>query len=162
MKTLVLGLVLAVAACKKPDAVSGPVPAATSGSAAPAAGSDASFDDSLTIPTQPARSPREQAAIDDAIRALRAALHGAKSATDAAVLCKVFPPLGEAMTHLMQVTAPSNVDAMMFSRVRDAILQRFDGTESWCRDPETVGVDTLQDVLSAVRTQFLDFIHLGA
>ena len=138
-----LALLVVVLACKQPDA-------------AP------SFDDSLAIPTQPVREPRAQAAVDDAIRALRVALHAAKSTTDAARLCQAFPPLGESMTHLMQVTAPSSVDAMGFSRVRDAILQRFDGTESWCRDPAHVGVDTLQDVLSAVRRQFLDFIHLGA
>ena len=130
-------LIVAVAACHKPA-------------------------DPLAVPAQPARDAHAQAVVDDAIAALRTALEAAKTARDSATLCKVFPPLGAAMSHLMQVTSPPNADAMTFAAGRDAVLQIFDGTDLWCRTPADVGVDTLQSALASLRTQFLDFIHFGA
>ena len=178
MKNFTFALLVAVAACRKPDAVGGAgtagsgsaAPSVGSGSATPSAGSgsaagsdsDAPFDDTVTVPKQPKRSAHQQAVVDGAVRALRTALTIAKTGKDTVTVCKAFSPLNKAMTRLLDVSAPPGVDAMMFSSQRSAVLQIFDGSEAWCQHPEDVGVDTLQSLMSDLRSQFLILIALGA
>ena len=137
----------------------------SAGSAAGSAGSAGSataFDDKLELPKQPARPKDEQARVDAAADVLRTALSGAKTATDSAALCKLFDPLGNAMTKLQQVSAPKGVEAQVFSSQRDALIQLFDGASNFCDNPKNVGVDTLQALMGDVRKQFVALVGLGA
>ncbi len=132
------------------------------GNGATGSGSAAAFSDKLELPKQPKRAKDEQARVDAAADALRTALTGAKSATDSAALCKLFDPLGSAVTKLQQVSAPNGVDAQAFSSQRDALTQLFDGASNFCDNPATVGVDTLQALMGDVRKQFVALVGLGA
>lgn len=132
------------------------------GSGATGSGSAAAFDDKLELPKQPTRVKDEQARVDAAADALRIALIGAKTATDSAALCKLFDPLGTAMTKLQQVSAPTGVASQVFSSQRDALIQLFDGASNFCDNPANVGVDTLQALMGDVRKQFIALVVLGA
>jgi hypothetical protein len=192
MKHFALAFLIAVMGCKKSNDAGGAGSAGSSvtgsatgsagsatgsagsatGSAGSAAGSGsagsgsaaqaAPFDDKLTMPNQPKRSKDEQARVDGAADALRTALTAAKTAKDSAELCKAFDPLGKAMNNLQKVSAPKGVDQQAFSSDRDGLLQLFDGASNWCDTPANVGLDTLRDVMSKIRTRFVDFVGRGA
>lgn len=112
------------------------------------------FDAKLDLPKQPIRDKEPQARVDGAADALRTALAQATAANDSTELCKTFEPLNKAMTNLLRVSAPNGVDSQVFSSQRSAVLQLFDGASSWCDSPQNVGVDTLQGLMSDIRTQF--------
>jgi hypothetical protein len=139
------------------------------GSAAPAAGSgsaadsDAPFDDTLTLPKQPARGPQQQAVVDKAITALRTGLTATKTTKDSAALCKAIPPLSKAITaSLFDVRAPAGVDATAYANARDEIVHTFSSFESGCQYPENLNLEDLQHWMTSLRTQFVTFIGLGA
>ncbi|MDB4959826.1 MAG: hypothetical protein JWO36_7395 [Myxococcales bacterium] len=136
----------------------GSASASAAGSAAPAA----ELDDKLTMPKLPKRDKDEQARIDGGVDALRTALTQANAAKDSAELCKAFPPLLTAMSKLQMISAPKGVDQQMFSSQRDALLQLFDGADAWCDKPANIGLDTLQHLMSDIRSQFVAFVSRGA
>lgn len=141
---------------------SGAIGSGAPGNGANGSGSAAAFDDKLELPKQPMRPKDEQFRVDAATDALRTALTGAKTATDSTALCKLFDPLGTAMTKLQQVSAPKGVEAQRFSSQRDALSQLFDGASNFCDNPANVGVNTLQALMGDVRKQFVTLIGLGA
>jgi hypothetical protein len=132
------------------------------GSGANGSGSAAAFDDKLELPKQPMRPKDEQSRVDAATDALRTALNGTKTARDSVALCKLFDPLGTAMTKLQQVSAPKGVEAQRFSSQRDSLSQLFDGASNFCDNPANIGVDTLQALMGDVRKQFVTLVGLGA
>src|SRR3569623_3128091 len=156
--TLLTVVTISMLGCKKPTD-----PGRGSGGSTGSAGSaGATFDDKLELPQQPLRPSDEQARIDAAAAALRTALTGTKTAGDSAAVCKLFDPLGNAMTKLQQVSAPKGVDAQMFASERDALIQLFDGASNFCDTPANVGIDSLQALMGDVRKHFIALVGLGA
>jgi len=59
------------------------------------------------------------------------------------------------------VTAPAGIE-QDFSSQRDALLQSFDESGTYCDNPSNVGLDTLRDVMSEIRKQFVTLVGMGA
>lgn len=150
------------AAGSAPGSATGSAPGSAAGSAPGSAAPSAAFDDKLAMPSQPARGKDEQARVDGAADALRTALTQARTAATSAELCKAFEPLNKAMTKLQQISAPKGIDQQAFSSERSSLLQLFDGASNWCDSPANVGLDTLQEVMSDIRTRFVALVGRGA